>query len=236
MAINNVNGLNRISYFDYSKIGAKKEDTTSKSTTKSTDTYSISAEAKASMTKETQSKDVKVESTDGEFVNDTKFPDELVKYIRECAVKGAKDGHYASSTNVSQTIVKYAQKTVGPDRESLKMQMAPYINPPKGNIFSRMVSLMNGFSANLNYGHLDEALFVYNPSGEKVLTYSHNHGGWDYSTTKAENAMETELFAIYAEAFDEERSYMHENGIKDKTGKVPTDPYDMTPDANYAGY
>ncbi len=162
----------------------------------------------------------KAEATDGELKNDTKFPDELVKMLQEEAVKGARDGDYLSS-KASQAIIKYAQKTVGPDRESLKMQMAPYLQKPFGNNFPRTLNLMNGFSASLSYGNLDEAHFVYNSGGETILTYSHRHGGWSYSTTKAENAMETELIKIYEAAYDAERNYMHENGIKDKTGKVP---------------
>lgn len=186
------------------------------------ETYDPEAWLAAYRANKTQSagSDVKTEAPDGEFENDTKFPDELVKMLQEEAVKGARDGDYLSS-KASQAIIKYAEDTVGPDRESLKMQMGPYLQHPIGSYVPKMISLMNGFSASLSYGNLDEAHFIYNSGGEKVLTYSHSHGGWSKDTTKAENEMETELIKIYEAAYVAERNDMRENGIQDKTGKIP---------------
>ncbi|MFI3255413.1 MAG: hypothetical protein R3Y63_13925 [Eubacteriales bacterium] len=217
MTINGLNTGNSISYYNYSKINAKTESNTT-STTKTTDTYTISDEAKASQ---------EVESSEEGFVNNTGYPDDLIKMLYEEAKKSVHNGEYMSS-KVSQATVQYAEKTVGPDRASLMTQMAPYIKPSAGTYLPNMLSLLNGFTANLNYGTKDEALFVYNPAGEKVLTYSHNHGGWSPDYTKAEANVVSELSAIYKEAYDAERSVMHENGIKDSTGQVPTDPYTFT--------
>ncbi|MFI3255565.1 MAG: hypothetical protein R3Y63_14730 [Eubacteriales bacterium] len=217
MTINGLNTGNTISYYDYSKINAKTESNTT-STTQTTDTYTISDEAKASQ---------EVESTEEGFVNNTGYPDELIKMLYEEAKKDAHKGDYMSS-KASQSIIQYAEKTAGPDRASLMMQMTPYIKPSAGTYLPNMLSLLNGFTANLNYGTKDEALFVYNPAGEKVLTYSHRDGMWTTDHTKAETDEMSTIMHIYKDAFDAERSVMHENGIKDSSGKVPTDPYTFT--------
>ncbi len=225
MAINGLTTGNSISYYDYSKIYTKTEsDTPSTSTTQTTDSYTISEEAQAVLS---QTSTDEVESTEDEFVNNTGYPDDLIKMLYEEAKKDAQKGDYMSS-KASQSIIKYAEKTVGPDRSSLIMQMSAYIKPSAGTYLPNMLSLLNGFTANLNYGTKDEALFVYNPAGEKVLTYSHRDGMWSPDYTQAETKEVSTIMHIYKDFFDAERSYMHENGIKDSTGKVPTDPYTFT--------
>ncbi|MFI3255566.1 MAG: hypothetical protein R3Y63_14735 [Eubacteriales bacterium] len=217
MTINGLNTGNSISYYDYSKINAKTESNTT-STTQTTDTYTISDEAKASQ---------EVESTEEGFVNDTGFPDDLVKFLREEATKNAQQGEYMSKS-ASSKIIAYSEKTVGPDRASLMTQMSAYVKPSAGTYLPNMLALWDGFYADLNYGTKDEAIFVKNNLGETVLTYSHRDGMWSKFSTKAENDMQKELRMIYKDAFDAERSIMHENGIKDSTGKVPSDPYTFT--------
>ncbi len=214
------------------KSSQTQSSTSTRATAVRTDSYSLSAEAKASLEKSngTATDEVVDETTVKKPENNSSFSDEVYEKIIELAKRDAHTGDYMGGrkNNDIHDLMRPEVMKRGPDRSGLQRLFGPILSSVFGNGSTNILNMivnLNGFSASMHGGNQYQGsppwMIISDKNGEECMHYI--HGQWDVCYTKTEQKADAEWTAIYADAFDKERAKMYVEGTPYENGKpVPT--------------